>query len=42
MTSRSPEPIDVGVLGATGTVGSLLVRMLDPHRMIQKACGSLK
>jgi len=31
MTSRSPEPIDVGVLGATGTVGSLLVRMLDGH-----------
>ncbi len=31
MTSRSNEPIDVGVLGATGTVGSLLVRMLEGH-----------
>lgn len=31
MTTRKPEPVDVGVLGATGTVGSLLVRMLEGH-----------
>jgi aspartate-semialdehyde dehydrogenase len=31
MMNRVPEPIEVGVLGATGTVGSLLVRMLDGH-----------
>ena len=31
MTSRRPGPVEVGVLGATGTVGSLLVRMLDGH-----------
>lgn len=31
MTDRPTEPIDVGVLGASGTVGSLLVRMLEGH-----------
>lgn len=31
MAHGSPPPIDVGVLGATGTVGSLMVRMLEGH-----------
>ena len=31
MTDRTGPAIGVGVLGATGTVGSLLVRMLAEH-----------